>query len=96
MTQNGDKRVSLTFIQNEMNETHTHIKDGLNLVIGLVLSNFVKPLLIGWLEVKLSNESCGFRKLNSQVHCQKHVFSIIRISDERHNILSRLLIGPTF
>ena len=33
-----------TFIQNEMNETHTHIKDGLNLVIGLVLvlSNFVK------------------------------------------------------
>ena len=35
---NGDKRVKLTFIQNEMNETHTHIKDGLNLVIGLVFS----------------------------------------------------------
>ena len=31
---NVDKRVGLTLIQNEMNETHTHIKDGLNLVIG--------------------------------------------------------------
>ena len=34
LTKNVDKRVGLTFIQNEMNETHTHIKDGLNLVIG--------------------------------------------------------------
>ena len=38
VTEYGDKRVKLTFIQNEMNETHTHIKDGLNLVIGLVFS----------------------------------------------------------
>ena len=38
VTEYGDKRVSLTFIQNEMNETHTHIKDGLNLVIGLVFT----------------------------------------------------------
>ena len=34
LTGNVDKRARLTFIQNEMNETHTHIKDGLNLVIG--------------------------------------------------------------